>query len=127
MSGDGVEEARVRTAVAAHARRRAWAEAEAVLTAVLGDLEVRRIGALVEEEERRAGAELEGELQVFRDRYAYAVRTGDAALLAGGRAGKHGRWGRICVLSAGHEERVRHWGTAPEGPVAWIGSAPDDD
>ncbi|WP_411115427.1 hypothetical protein [Streptomyces sp. 029-5] len=124
MSGDGVEESRVRTAVAVHARRRAWAEAEAVLTAVLGDPEVRRIGALVEQEERRAGAELEGELQVFQDRYVYAVRTGDAALLAGGA---RGRWGRICVLSAGHEERVRHWGTAPEGPVAWIGSAPDDD
>ncbi|MFE9701402.1 hypothetical protein [Streptomyces sp. NPDC006270] len=79
MSGDGIEEARVRTGVAAYVRRRAWAEAEAVLTAVLGNPEVRRIGALAEQEERRAGAELEGELQVFRDRYVYAVRTGDAA------------------------------------------------
>ncbi|OKJ06901.1 hypothetical protein AMK21_32295 [Streptomyces sp. CB00316] len=127
MSGDGVEEARVRTAVAGHARRRAWAEGGAVFTAVLGGAEVRRVGALVEEEERRAGAELEVEFRVFRDRYAYAVRTGDVELLAGVCAGKHGRWGRICVLEAGHEDRAPHWGTTAEGPVAWIGSAPDDD
>ncbi|MEU6957625.1 hypothetical protein [Streptomyces sp. NPDC045714] len=124
MSG---EEVRVRAAVAGHARRRAWAEAGAVLGVVLGDPEVRRIGALVEEEERRAGAELRDGFQVFRDRYAHAVRTGDVILLAGVCAGKHGRWGRICVLSAGHEERAPHWGSTVEGPVAWIGSAPDDD
>ncbi|MER6721773.1 hypothetical protein [Streptomyces halstedii] len=127
MNGDDVEEARVRAAVAGHVRRRAWEEAEAVLTAVLGDPEVRRVGALVEEEERRAGAELEGGLKVFQDRYACAVRTGDVGLLAGVCPGKHGRWGRICVLEAGHEDWVPHWGVAPEGPVAWIGSAPDDD
>lgn len=106
MNGDDVEEARVRAAVAGHVRRRAWEEAEAVLTAVLGDPEVRRVGALVEEEERRAGAELEGGLEVFQDRCAYAVRTGDVGLLAGVCAGKHGRWGRICVLEAGHEDRA---------------------
>ncbi|MEE1806710.1 MULTISPECIES: hypothetical protein [unclassified Streptomyces] len=53
MNGDEVEEARIRTAVAGHVRRRTWAEAEAVLTTVLGGPEARRIGALVEEEERR--------------------------------------------------------------------------
>ncbi|MER7701220.1 MULTISPECIES: hypothetical protein [unclassified Streptomyces] len=128
MSGDGVEEARVRAAVAGHVRRRAWAEAEAVLTAVLDDPEVRRSGALVEEEERRAGAELRGGFQAFQDRFAYAVRTGDVALLAGVCAGEHGRWGRICVLTAGHEGRAPHWGITPDaGPIAWIGSAPDDD
>ncbi|WP_413751729.1 hypothetical protein NRF20_00120 [Streptomyces sp. R-74717] len=37
---------------------------------------------------------------------AYAVRTGDVGLLAGVCAGKHGRWGRICVLDAGHEDRA---------------------
>ncbi|MFF3826223.1 hypothetical protein ACFYXN_20500 [Streptomyces griseus] len=129
MSGDGVEEARVRTAVAAHARRRARAEAEAVCTAVLGEPEVRRIGALVEEEEeeeRRAGAELEDEFRAFQERYAGAVRTGDVELLVGVCVGKHGRWGRICVLEADHEDRAPHWGTTAEGPVAWIGSAPDD-
>ncbi|MEU0103536.1 hypothetical protein [Streptomyces sp. NPDC006267] len=98
MSGDGIEEARLRTAVAGHARRRAWAEAEAVLTAVLGAPEVQRVKALVEdeeeekkEEERRAGAELQGGFQAFQDRFAYAVRTGDVALLAGVCAGKHER------------------------------------
>lgn len=52
------------------------AEAEAVFTAVLSDPEVQRIGALIDEEEHGAGAELEGEFQVFQDRYARAVRTG---------------------------------------------------
>ncbi|MFI1248621.1 hypothetical protein ACH4TY_18265 [Streptomyces anulatus] len=80
----------------------------AVLAVVLGDPEVRRVGALVEEERR-------------------AVRRGDVALLAGVCTGEHGRWGRICVLSAGHEDRAPHWGSTAEGLVAWIGSAPDDD
>ncbi|MEV6395944.1 hypothetical protein AB0M39_14375 [Streptomyces sp. NPDC051907] len=64
MNGDEIERARIRTAVAWHVRRRVWAEAEAVLTTVLGD--------------------------------------------------------------AGHEDRAPPWGATPEGPVAWIGSAPDD-
>lgn len=34
--------------------------------------------------------------------------------------------GRVCVLSSGYEERTPHWGLAADGPVAWIGSAPDD-
>ncbi|MFJ9891613.1 hypothetical protein ACIQRW_38010 [Streptomyces sp. NPDC091287] len=127
MNGDGIEEARIRAAVAGYARRRAWAEAEAVLTEVLADPEVRRIGGLIDVEEHRSGMELRDEFQVFQDRYALAVRGGDVALLAGVCAGKHGRWGRICVLSAGHEDRAPHWGTTVEGPVAWIGSAPDDD
>lgn len=80
VSGGGIEEVRVRVAVAGRARRRVWAEAEAVLGVVLGDPEVRRVGALVEEEERRAGAELEGGFRVFRDRYEHAVRRGDVAL-----------------------------------------------
>ncbi|MCM2388084.1 hypothetical protein [Streptomyces albipurpureus] len=44
MNGDGIEAGQIRTAVAGHERRRAWAEAEAVLGAVLGAPEVQRIG-----------------------------------------------------------------------------------
>ncbi|MFJ9891599.1 hypothetical protein ACIQRW_37940 [Streptomyces sp. NPDC091287] len=79
-------------------------------------------------EETRAGRELRDDLQVFQDRYEIAVRTGDIAALTQVCTGKHGRWGRTCVQSAGHETRTPHWGITPDGePVAWIGSAPDDD
>ncbi|MFB7935440.1 hypothetical protein [Streptomyces sp. NPDC056039] len=67
--------------------------------------------------------------QSFQDRYAQAVRDGDAARFAGICPGKHGRWGRICVLDDGHETSVEepHWGHNNEGqPIAWVGSAPDD-
>ncbi|MER7050046.1 hypothetical protein [Streptomyces jumonjinensis] len=41
--------------------------------------------------------------------------------------GKHGRWGRVCVLDDGHEMEEPHWGRTSEGqPIAWVGSAPDD-
>ncbi|MGW6485579.1 hypothetical protein [Streptomyces sp. NPDC055056] len=43
--------------------------------------------------------------------------------------GKHGRWGRICVLLDGHEISMEelHWGRTREGRAsAWVGSAPDD-
>lgn len=71
------------------------------IAAILSDPEVRRIGALIREEEARSGQEL--------------------------REGKHGRWERICVQNTGHETRTPHWGLTPDGaPVAWIGSTPDD-
>ncbi|MFD4955193.1 hypothetical protein [Streptomyces sp. NPDC058451] len=57
------------------------------------------------------------------------MRDGDAALLTGGCAGKHGRWGRICVLDDGHETSMEElrWGRNSEGrPIAWVGSAPYD-
>ncbi|MFD7859137.1 hypothetical protein ACFV6B_33460 [Streptomyces microflavus] len=121
------EQERIRTAVAGHARRRAWREAETAISAVLADPEVRRLRALIEQEETRAGRELRAEFQAFQDRYESAVRTGDIGVLAQVCAGKHGRWGRICVQSTGHETRTPHWGITPGGePVAWIGSAPDD-
>lgn len=118
---------RVRTAVAGHIRRRVWGEAEAVIGAVLADPGVQRLRGLTEREELRLGRELRDELQIFQDRYEHAVRTGEMAVLAGVCPGRHGRWGRICVLSAGHETRAPHWGITPDGPIAWIGSAPDDD
>lgn len=67
--------------------------AELVLTMVLGAPDVRRAAALVEEVERRAGAELAEELKVFQDRYAYAVRTGDVGLLTGTCGGSTGDGG----------------------------------
>ncbi|MEU9927228.1 hypothetical protein [Streptomyces anulatus] len=48
-------------------------------------------------------------------------RTGDADGLAGLCAGKHRRWGRICVLPDGHETSMEepHWGRTSEGrPIA---------
>ncbi|MFH8670342.1 hypothetical protein ACH4F3_36565 [Streptomyces anulatus] len=83
---------------------------------------------MIQEEESRAGRELRDELQVFQDQYEIAVRTEDIAALTRVCSGKHGRWGRICTQSAGHEARTPHWGNTPDGdPVAWIASAPDDD
>ncbi|MFH8371368.1 hypothetical protein [Streptomyces sp. NPDC018031] len=57
------------------------------------------------------------------------MAEGDAAPLIGACAGKHGRWGRNCVLPDGHETSMEepHWGRNSEGqPIAWVGSAPDD-
>ncbi|MET8889790.1 hypothetical protein [Streptomyces griseus] len=126
MTTDGKAE-EIRTTVAGRARQRAWREAERAISAVLADPEVQRLQALIEQEEVAAGRDLRDELQPFQDRYDHAVQTGDVAALAVLCPGKHGRWGRICVQSAGHETRTSHWGITPDGPVAWIGSAPDDD
>ncbi|MDJ0346823.1 hypothetical protein QMK19_38610 [Streptomyces sp. H10-C2] len=73
--------------------------------------------------------ELCARLQPFQDRYDQAVRDGGVARLTGICPGKHGRWGRICVLDDGHETSMEepHWGRSSEGrPIAWVGSAPDD-
>ncbi|MEU3879586.1 hypothetical protein [Streptomyces californicus] len=96
-------EQRVQEAVRRHARTRAFAEAENVFSAVLSDPGVREARERVEAAETELGMELEGCLQPFQDRYDHAVAQGDADGLAGLCAGKHGRWGRICVLPEGHE------------------------
>lgn len=75
MNGDDVEAARIRAAVAGHVRQRAWAEAEAVVTAVLGDPGIQRRRAPIEQEETRAGPERRDESKVFQNRHAYAIRT----------------------------------------------------
>ncbi|WP_097868529.1 hypothetical protein [Streptomyces sp. rh34] len=98
------------------------------IAAILSDPEVQQIGTLIQDEESRSGRELRDKLQAFQDRYEIAVRTGDIAALTQVCTGKHGRWGRICTQRAGHETHAPHWGITPDGePVAWIGSAPDDD
>ncbi|MER7983356.1 hypothetical protein [Streptomyces sp. NPDC095817] len=129
MTGDRVEEQRVREAIRAHARVRRFAEADAVISAVLSDPRVQEARARVEAGEVEFGSELSLTLQPFQDRFDQAVRDGDLAHLAKICAGKHGRWGRICVLPDGHEMSMEepHWGRTREGrPIAWVGSAPDD-
>ncbi|QKZ18580.1 hypothetical protein [Streptomyces chartreusis] len=123
------EERRVQEAVRRHARTRAFTEAEDVITAVLSDPGVREARERVEAAETELGMELCARLQPFQDRYDQAVAEGDVERLAGACAGKHGRWGRICVLPDGHETSLEepHWGRNSEGrPIAWVGSAPDD-
>ncbi|MFD3533411.1 hypothetical protein [Streptomyces sp. NPDC058664] len=135
------EEQRVQDAVRRHARTRAFAEAEDVISAVLSDPGVQEARDRVEAAETELGMELSARLQLFQDRYDQAVAEGDAdgsavcgaaaagAALAGLCGGKHGRWGRICVLPDGHETSMEepHWGRTSEGrPIAWVGSAPDD-
>ncbi|MFE1797760.1 hypothetical protein ACFW9L_16540 [Streptomyces sp. NPDC059517] len=73
--------------------------------------------------------ELRARLRPLQDRYEQAVRDGDTALLTGTCSGKHGRWGRICVLDDGHETSLEepHWGHNSLGqPIAWVVSTPDD-
>ncbi|WP_405191655.1 hypothetical protein OG473_38720 [Streptomyces anulatus] len=83
----------------------------------------------VEAAETELGEELVIRLQPFQERYDQAVAEGDADGVAGLCRGKHGRWGRICVLPGGHKTSMEepHWGRASEGrPIVWVGSAPDD-
>ncbi|QDN64349.1 MULTISPECIES: hypothetical protein [unclassified Streptomyces] len=123
------EEQRVQEAVRGHARNRAFAEAEQVISLVLADPQVQEARARIEVAETELGRELCARLQPFQDRYEQAVCEGDTARLTGICPGKHGRWGRICVLDDGHETSMEepHWGHNSEGqPIAWVGSAPDD-
>ncbi|MGX9923488.1 hypothetical protein ACWIG4_26980 [Streptomyces sp. NPDC002248] len=76
---------------------------EDIITAVLTDPGVRAARERVEAAETDLGVELEARLQPFQGRYDQAAAEGDADGLAGLCGGKHGRWGRICVLPDGHE------------------------
>lgn len=123
------EEQPVQEAVRRHVRNSAFAEAEKVISALLSDPGVQEARAQVEAAETQLGMELRAHLQPFQDRYDQAVRDGDAGRLTGLCPGKHGRWGRICVLDEGHEVSMEapHWGHNSKGqPIAWVGSTPDD-
>lgn len=118
----------IRDLTRGHARTRAFAEAEDVISFVLSAPGVQAARDRVEAAETELGVELRARLQLFQDRYDQAVAEGDAARLTEICAGKHGRWGRICVLPDGHETSMEkpHWGRNSEGrPIAWVGSAPD--
>ncbi|MGW5803808.1 hypothetical protein ACWFQ7_29520 [Streptomyces bacillaris] len=116
-------EQRVREAVRRHSRTRAFAEAEDVISAVLSNPGVREARERVEAAEVEFSRELGVRLQPFQDRYDQAVAEGDADGLAGLCAGKHGRWGRICVLPDEHETLMEepHWGRTSEGPADRVG------
>jgi hypothetical protein len=129
MTGDSVEGQRVGAAVRWHVRTRAFAEAEKAISFLLADPQVRQARAQIEAAETQFGLKLRARLQPFQDRYKQAVRDGDIDVLTGICPGKHGRWGRICVLDDGHETSLEepHWGHNGDGePIAWVGSAPDD-
>ncbi|MEW2467959.1 hypothetical protein AB0919_23505 [Streptomyces sp. NPDC046994] len=119
----------MQAAVRRHARNRAFAEAETVISLVLADPQVQQARAQIEAAEMELGRELRACLQPFQDRYDQAVRDGNADVLIRICPGKHGRWGRVCVLDEGHESSMEepHWGHNSDGePIAWVGSAPDD-
>ena len=88
---------------------------------------MRDLAAQVEAAEAALGAELRERLQPLADRYGRAARDGDPeGVFARTCPARHGRWGRICVLDAGHEDIGPHFGRTNEGaPVAWLGTAPD--
>ncbi|MCX4681619.1 hypothetical protein OG413_41190 [Streptomyces sp. NBC_01433] len=103
-------------------------KAETVIQTLLGDREIRRLGEEIRLEEIRLGLQLRPKYQALQDRHDQAVRDLNHVPLPQACFGKHGRWGHICVLNAGHETVDPHWGINNEGqPVAWVGSAPEDD
>lgn len=109
-------------------RQRVQWETETALKAVMSDPEVQRLRQEIDALEASMAQELSPLLRRFQERYDRAVRDADLDLLSRSCPGKHRRWGRACVLDIGHEAQYPHLGTSPEGqPVAWVGSAPDDD
>ena len=113
---------------AAHARWRVQWWTETALNAVISDPAVQRLKDEINQLESSLAQELSPKLRRSQERYDRAVREGDYDLLIRRCPGKHGRWGRICVLDVGHEAEYPHLGTTLDGePVAWVGTAPDDD
>jgi hypothetical protein len=108
-------------------QRREW-ETETALNAVMSDPEVQRLKEKIEELEASLARDLGPTLRRFEERYDRAVQDANLDVLSRSCPGKHGRWGRICVLDAGHQAEYPRLGTNPEGqPVASVGSAPDED
>lgn len=103
-------------------------ETETALNALASDPEVQRLKREIDALEASMAQQFSPVLQRFQGRYDRAVRDADLDLLRRSCPGKHGRWGRICVLDIGHEAEYPHLGTNFKGqPVAWVGSTPDDD
>ncbi|MDX5569482.1 hypothetical protein PYK79_48165 [Streptomyces sp. ID05-04B] len=105
----------------------ATAPSRRVISALLSARGVREARAQVEAAETQLGMELRAHQQPFQDRYDQAVRDSDSALLTGICPGKHGGWGRICVLDDGPEVSMEapHWGLNSEGrPITWVGAHP---
>lgn len=128
MQPDGTEEDRVAAAVRRHARTRTWAEAETFFAAVMADPAVQRLDKEIRAEETRLGLQLRPRYQPLQEQHLQAEREGDLDVLLRRCSGKHGRWGRICVLATGHEPAEPHRGVNREDePIAWVGTAPDDD
>ncbi|MFJ2765090.1 hypothetical protein [Streptomyces prasinus] len=71
------KERRVQEAVRRHARTRAFAEAEDVISAVLSDPGVQEARARVEAADTQLGRELCARLQPFQDRHDHALTEGD--------------------------------------------------
>jgi hypothetical protein len=71
--------------------------------------------------------ELSPMLRRFQKRYDRAVQDADLDVLSRSGPGEHGRWGRICVLDAGHQAEYPPGINSEEQPAAWVGSAPDED
>ncbi|WP_370424371.1 hypothetical protein AB8O64_37085 (plasmid) [Streptomyces sp. QH1-20] len=129
MTTTGDDERRVQEAVRRHTRNSDCAEAEDVISAVLSDPAVQEAQERVEAAETELGMELRARLQPFQERYDQAVAEGDRTRLTEVCAGKHGRWGRICVLPDRHQTPMKepHWGRNSQGqPIARAGSAPDN-
>ncbi|NUK20151.1 hypothetical protein [Streptomyces lunaelactis] len=126
MTNDSADQ-RVQDALRRHAFWRTSWLAETALSAVMSD-EVRRLAGEIEQEEFRLGQELSTRLQPLQERYERTVTDFDVELFTRICPGKHGRWGRICLMDADHEMAGEpHWGRTADGRlIAWVGSAPDD-
>ncbi|MER5988677.1 hypothetical protein [Streptomyces sp. NPDC001787] len=95
----------------------------------MSDPAVRELRQEVEDQEEHLGTLMSGMYRAQAERWNQALREAGSELLSQICPGKHGRHGRICRLDKGHESGGDpHWGkTAADRPVAWLGSAPDDD
>ncbi|MFJ8752202.1 hypothetical protein ACIREO_23140 [Streptomyces sp. NPDC102441] len=110
-------------------RVRDYPDAHARIELVMSDPAVRDLVQKVGEEEERLGTLLSGIYRTEVARWNEALREADSELLSQICPAKHGRHGRICLLDEGHDSDAGpHWGRTTAGrPVAWLGSAPDDD
>lgn len=101
-------------------QRRQW-ETETALNAVMSDSEVQGLKEEDEALEASLARKLAPMLRHYQERYDRAVQYADLGLLSRSCPGKHGRWGRICVLDAGHEAGSPTWGPTLKGSPWGVG------